>query len=99
MSSSPNRAEHYRYMANEHRRLAANGSCAETRSYHRMMAKNYSTLAGAAELKKRLEAREQRSATSTDPTKRMASRARCVPLDRRTPERRPLSRAALGSST
>lgn len=67
MSNSANRAEHYRYMANAHHRLAANGSSAETRNYHRMMAENYSTLAGAAELKKMPEAREQRSATLTDP--------------------------------
>jgi hypothetical protein len=52
MSNPPNRTEHYRYMANEHRRLAANGSFAETRNFHQMMAKNYSTLAGAVELKK-----------------------------------------------
>jgi hypothetical protein len=67
MANPPDRTEHYRFMANEHRRLAANGSSAEARNYHRMIAENYSTLAGAAG-KKTLEAREQRLATITDPT-------------------------------
>jgi ribosomal protein S4E len=41
----PIRTEHYRLLANEHRRLASNDSSTETRDYHLLMAKNFSTLA------------------------------------------------------
>ena len=47
MSNPLTRAEHYRYLANEHRRLASNDSSVETRDYHLLMAKNYTTLAQA----------------------------------------------------
>jgi hypothetical protein len=63
MSNPLNRAEHYRGLANEYRRLAANGSSSETRNYYLYMAKNYSTLAEAVELKTIQEAREQRLAS------------------------------------
>jgi len=43
-----NRTEHYRYLANEHRRLASNDSFTEARSYHLLMAKNFNTLAESA---------------------------------------------------
>ena len=45
------------------RRLAANDSSSETRNYYLYMAKNYSTLAEAVELKTIQEAREQRLAS------------------------------------
>jgi hypothetical protein len=48
MSNPPSQTEHYRHMASEHRRLAANASFAETRKFHRMMAENYSRLAGGS---------------------------------------------------
>lgn len=46
MSTRLNRTEHYRHLANKHRRLASNGSSNEIRNYHLLMAKNFSTLAG-----------------------------------------------------
>jgi hypothetical protein len=48
MSNLLNRAEHYRYLANHHRRLASNDCSREARDYHLHMAKNFSTLAAAA---------------------------------------------------
>jgi hypothetical protein len=48
MLNPPNRAEHYRYLANHHRRLASNNSSGEALNYHLHMAKNFSTLAAAA---------------------------------------------------
>jgi hypothetical protein len=60
MSILLKRAEHYRYLANEFRRLAANDSSVESGNYYLLMAKHYSTLAEAAELKKTLEASEPR---------------------------------------
>jgi hypothetical protein len=51
MSNPVNRAEHYRDLANEYRRLAANDSSAETRNYYLYMVKNYSTLAEAMKLR------------------------------------------------
>lgn len=54
------RAEHYRYLANEFRRLAANESSSDGRNYYLQMAGHYRTLAKAAELKTTLEAREPR---------------------------------------
>jgi hypothetical protein len=47
MLNSLDQAERYRYLANEHRRLASTGSSSETRSYHLLLARNYSTLAEA----------------------------------------------------
>jgi hypothetical protein len=47
MSNPLTRAEHYRYLESEHRRLASNDPSAETRNYHLLMAKNYSRLAEA----------------------------------------------------
>jgi hypothetical protein len=58
-----NRAKSYRGLASEYRHLAANDSSTETRSYYLYMAKNYSTLAEAVELKTIQEAREQRLAS------------------------------------
>lgn len=58
MSILLKRAEHYRYLANEFRRLAANPSSIESRSYYRQMVGYYSTLAEAAELKVTQEAGE-----------------------------------------
>jgi hypothetical protein len=51
MSSLWHRAERYRYLANESRRLAANDPYTESQSFHLHMAVLYSTLAEAAELK------------------------------------------------
>jgi hypothetical protein len=51
MSNQLDRAERYRYLANESRRLAANDPYAESQSFHLHMAELYSTLAEAAELK------------------------------------------------
>jgi hypothetical protein len=51
MSSQLDRAERYRYLANESRRLAANDSYTESQNFHLHMAELYSTLAEAAELK------------------------------------------------
>jgi hypothetical protein len=48
MSNPLNRAEHYRYLANHHRRLASNDSSREDRNYHLYMARNFSALAAAA---------------------------------------------------
>jgi hypothetical protein len=48
MSNPLNRLEHYRYLANHHRRLASNDSSRETRSYHLYMAENFGALAAAA---------------------------------------------------
>ncbi len=49
MPNEPNRAESrrymYRYMANEYRRLAAEGCSDETRRYYLQMAESYRTLA------------------------------------------------------
>ena len=52
MSNPLNLAEHYRDLANEYRRLAANHSSADTRNYYLYLLENYSTLAEAARLKK-----------------------------------------------
>ena len=51
MSILLKRAEHYCYLPNEFRRLAANDSFIESRNYYLQMAEHYSTLAEAAELK------------------------------------------------
>jgi hypothetical protein len=51
MSSLWHRAERYRYLANESRRLAAKDPYTESQSFHLHMAVLYSTLAEAAELK------------------------------------------------
>jgi hypothetical protein len=59
MSILLKRAEHYRYLANEFRRLAANDFSIES-GYYLQTAKYYSTLAGAAELQKMLEASQPR---------------------------------------
>jgi hypothetical protein len=62
MSILLKRAEHYRYLANEFRRLAANQSSIESRSYYQQMVGYYSTLAEATELKiTQEEAREPSS--------------------------------------
>jgi hypothetical protein len=53
MSILSKRAEHYRYLANEFRRLAANDPSIESGNYYLQMARHYSTLAEAAELKTR----------------------------------------------
>jgi hypothetical protein len=53
MSILSKRAQHYRYLANEFRRLAANDPSIESGNYYLQMAKHYSTLAEAAELKTR----------------------------------------------
>jgi hypothetical protein len=58
MSILLKRAEHYRYLANEFRRLATNDSSIESGNYYLQMASHYRTLAEAAELKTRLEASE-----------------------------------------
>jgi hypothetical protein len=47
MSNPLTRAERYRYLESEHRRLASNDSSTETRNYHLLMAKNYNRLAEA----------------------------------------------------
>ena len=60
MSILLKRAEHYCYLANEFRRLAANDSFIESRNYYLQMAEHYRTLAEAVELKTTLEAREPR---------------------------------------
>jgi hypothetical protein len=60
MSVLSKRAEHYRYLENEFRRLATNESSIESGSYYLQMAKHYSTLAEAAELKATLEVSEPR---------------------------------------
>jgi hypothetical protein len=91
VSNPPNRTEHYSYMANEHCRLAANGSFAETRDFHRMMMKNYSTLAGAVEAKKK--ARSPRLVTGHVTCTPRAVR----PKDRGPSHPHPPQRAALGS--
>jgi hypothetical protein len=52
MSNPLNLAEHYRDLANQYRRLAANDSSAEARNYYLYLLENYSTLAEAARLKK-----------------------------------------------
>jgi hypothetical protein len=59
MSILLKRAEHYRYLANEFRRLSANDGSIES-GYYLQMAKHYSTLAEAAELQKTLEASQPR---------------------------------------
>jgi hypothetical protein len=51
MSILLKRAEHYRYLANEFRRLAANDSAIGSGNYYLQMARYYSTLAEPAELK------------------------------------------------
>jgi hypothetical protein len=56
MSILSKRAEHYRHLANEFRRLAANDSFVESGRYYVLMARHYRTLAEAAELKATLEA-------------------------------------------
>jgi hypothetical protein len=48
MRNPLNRLEHYRDLANQHRRLASNESSREERNYHLDMAKNFRTLAAAA---------------------------------------------------
>jgi hypothetical protein len=48
MRNPLNRLEHYRDLANQHRRLTSNDSSKEIRSYHLYMAKNFSALAAAA---------------------------------------------------
>jgi hypothetical protein len=48
MRNPLNRLEHYRDLANQHRRLASNESSREERKYHLDMAKNFRTLAAAA---------------------------------------------------
>jgi hypothetical protein len=58
MSVLLKRAEQYRHLANEFRRLAANDSTIESGNYYLQMARLYSTLAEAAELKTTLEAGE-----------------------------------------
>jgi ribosomal protein S4E len=45
VSNPPSRTEHYRLLANEHRRLASNDSSTENQDYHLLMAKNFITLA------------------------------------------------------
>jgi hypothetical protein len=60
MSVLLKRAEHYRHLANEFRRLAANDSSVESGKYYLQMARYYSTLAEAAELKTTPEASEPR---------------------------------------
>jgi hypothetical protein len=60
MSVQLKRAEHYRHLANEFRRLAANDSSVESGNYYLQMASYYSTLAEAAELKTTLQASESR---------------------------------------
>ena len=47
MSNPLDHAEHYRHLANHHRRLASNDSFREARDYHLYMAKNFSVLAAA----------------------------------------------------
>jgi hypothetical protein len=51
MSNQLDRAERYRYLANESRRLATNDPYTESRSFHLHMAELYSRLTEAAELK------------------------------------------------
>jgi hypothetical protein len=51
MSNQLDRAERYRYLANESRRLAANDPYSESQNFHLRMAELYITLAEAAELK------------------------------------------------
>jgi hypothetical protein len=58
MSVLLKRADHYRHLANEFRRLAANDSSVESGKYYLQMARYYSTLAEAAELKTTQEASE-----------------------------------------
>jgi hypothetical protein len=48
MSNPLNRVEHYRNLANHHRRLASSDSFREARNYHLYMAKNFTALAAAA---------------------------------------------------
>jgi hypothetical protein len=60
MSVLLKRAEHYRHLVNEFRRLAANDSSVESGKYYLQMASYYSTLAEAAELKTTREASEPR---------------------------------------
>jgi hypothetical protein len=67
MSMLSKRAEHYGYLANEFRRLAANDSSVESGQYYVLMARHYRTLAEAAELKTTLEASEPRLGPSTVP--------------------------------
>jgi hypothetical protein len=48
MSILLKRAEHYRYLANEFSRLAANDSSFESGNYYLQMARHYGTLAETA---------------------------------------------------
>jgi hypothetical protein len=60
MSVLLKRAEHYRQLANEFRRLAAQDSSIESGNYYLQMARHYTTLTEAAQLKTTLEASEPR---------------------------------------
>jgi hypothetical protein len=60
MSVQLKRPEHYRHLANEFRRLAANDSSVESGNYYLQMARYYSRLAEATELKTTLQASEPR---------------------------------------
>jgi hypothetical protein len=60
MSILLERVEHYRYLANEFRRLAANDRSVESGNYYLQMARHYGTLADTATLKT-LDASEPRT--------------------------------------
>jgi hypothetical protein len=74
MSILLERAEHYRYLANEFRRLAANDHSFDSGNYYLLMAKHYGTLAEAAVLKT-LEASEPRPQQFRPGGRRLANTA------------------------
>ena len=74
MSIPLERAQHYRYLANEFRRLAANDRSFDSGNYYLLMAKHYGTLAEAAVLKT-LEASEPRPQQFRPGGRRLANTA------------------------
>jgi hypothetical protein len=72
MSNQLDRAERYRYLANESRRLATNDPYTESRSFHLHMVELYSRLAEAAEL---MTIRGREPLRQVRPTERRLTRA------------------------